>query len=174
VPLHDPVTQGFGPCWQVFFSVFDLQLLPSACVVYGRNGYHSFRGEGYYLLSCLLSSPSSIPWVSITKKEQIKIRPFPIWDPRLIPILLYPEERRWKSHIGAIPLEYDIGISNGVFGPNDVVDFSYRMLVNGENARRGVRIKQITFTLRETFPAEYTQELIEFTWSDQLEYPCQT
>ncbi|KAJ3307434.1 hypothetical protein HDV03_000082 [Kappamyces sp. JEL0829] len=141
VPLHDPITHGFGPC---------SQLLPNTCQVFGKNGYHSFRGETYYLLSCFVSTPSSIPWMHSTVKQELKIQPFPIWDPRLIPILLNPEERRWKSHIGAAPLEYDIEISNGVFGPGDTINFGYRMLVNGDHARRGVRIKQISFVLKET------------------------
>ncbi|KAJ2991999.1 hypothetical protein HDV02_003359 [Globomyces sp. JEL0801] len=61
------------------------------------------------------------------------------------------QERHWKSHVGAVPIEYDIVVGASVYGPDDQIRFGYRMLVNDDYARiQGVRISNVTFTLKET------------------------
>ncbi|KAJ3275152.1 hypothetical protein HDV01_001291 [Terramyces sp. JEL0728] len=59
------------------------------------------------------------------------------------------QERRWKSHVGASPLEYDIEVGSSVYGPGDKIKFAYRMLVNNAAAQKGVRILRVNFVLKE-------------------------
>ena len=139
--MHEPITAGFGPCFQ---------LLPNSGMVEGKSNYHDYKAFTEYEISCTLSTPSSMPMLSSKIRTTFPIQQFTVYDPRLIPLIMNAEERRWKSHIGAEPIEYDIEVGNGMFGPLDSFNFAYRILVNGQYARRGVRIRKITFTLKET------------------------
>lgn len=96
-----------------------------------------------------MSLPTSIPLVFTTRQAHVTLKSFPVYDPRLLPFLLMPEERIWKSHLGSTPVEYDITISNGVFGPGDVLKLSYKLLVNYHLALRGARVRRIHFALKE-------------------------
>ncbi|KAJ3323596.1 hypothetical protein HDV06_001620 [Boothiomyces sp. JEL0866] len=140
VPHHDPITPGFGPCSQLF---------PPSSTVLGGSGLSKYTGKTYYTVTAQLAKPSSFPWINNIIKTEVRLSPFHVYDPRLIPLLLHPEERRWKSHVGASPLEYDIEVGSSVYGPGDKIKFAYRMLVNNEAAQRGVRILRVNFVLKE-------------------------
>ncbi|KAI8897621.1 hypothetical protein BC833DRAFT_592960 [Globomyces pollinis-pini] len=142
IPGHDPITNGFGPC---------SQLLPPSTRVYGYKYGSTYMTNISYTLSASFTKPSSFPWIPSVIKKDITLSPFFVYDPRLIPLLLHPEERHWKSHVGAVPIEYDIVVGASVYGPDDQIRFGYRMLVNDDYARiQGVRISNVTFTLKET------------------------
>ncbi|KAJ3256856.1 hypothetical protein HK103_005100 [Boothiomyces macroporosus] len=140
IPHHDPITPGFGPCSQLF---------PPSSTVLGGSGLSKYTGKTYYTVTAQLAKPSAFPWINNIIKTEVKLSPFYVYDPRLIPLLLHPEERRWKSHVGATPLEYDIEVGSSVYGPGDKIRFAYRMLVNSEAAMRGVRILRVNFALKE-------------------------
>ncbi|KAJ3383067.1 hypothetical protein HDU92_004410 [Lobulomyces angularis] len=65
-----------------------------------------------------------------------------VWDPRIIPKILFPETKNWRSSPGAIPCEYDFEIYNSVVGPGDDLIFSYRIAIASEAEKEGVRSLQ--------------------------------
>eukprot|EP00842_Homolaphlyctis_polyrhiza_P001988 jgi/Hompol1/2790/HPOL_000382-RA len=68
----------------------------------------------------------------------------------MIPLIMHPDPRRWRSAPGAIPAEYDFEVGSIALGPNDTLRFAYRLVVNSESARQGVRVHKVTFSLKET------------------------
>nr|KAJ3422245.1 hypothetical protein HK105_000535 [Polyrhizophydium stewartii] len=80
----------------------------------------------------------------------VSLAPFVTYDPRLLPTVMHPDPRRWRSAPGAAPIEYDIEVGAIALGPNDPIRFAYRMVVDPESARRGVRVRKVSFVLKET------------------------
>ncbi|KAJ8328346.1 hypothetical protein O5D80_003704 [Batrachochytrium dendrobatidis] len=80
----------------------------------------------------------------------LPISPFVVYDARMLPIIMHPDPRRWRSSPGMVPIEYDIEVGPIALGPNDPIRFAYRMIVDSESARLGVRVKKVTFILKET------------------------
>lgn len=78
-----------------------------------------------------------------------EINPFLVYDPRLIPHLLHPEVKRWRSAPASI-IEYDVEVGNTVLGPNDFLNFGYRLQVPFDASKKGIRIKQIDLVLIQT------------------------
>ncbi|KAI8924821.1 hypothetical protein BC831DRAFT_463728 [Entophlyctis helioformis] len=85
-----------------------------------------------------------------TRTQTMSLSPFVVFDPRLIPIIIHPDPRRWRSSPGASPVEYDIEVGPISMGPGDPIRFAYRMNVSPEAARSGVRVRKVSFVLKET------------------------
>ncbi|KAJ3088879.1 hypothetical protein HK102_007728, partial [Quaeritorhiza haematococci] len=79
----------------------------------------------------------------------VDVEPFPVYDPRLVPRLLFPDKKSWRSAPGCTPCEYDFEISSAVIGPGDEFTFTYRVAVAQDAAREGVRVRCVKFILRE-------------------------
>jgi hypothetical protein len=140
-PCHDEIPFGFGP---------SSQLLPCSLKCSGKGGWKDdYEAKIGYCLKAVLTLPSTIPFLNAEIVEEVAIAPFLIWDPRLMALIMHTDERIWKSHVGAKPIEYEIEVGSMVFGPNDVLKFSYRMLVNSQFARCGIRIRKVQFILKE-------------------------
>ena len=140
-PTHDEITFGFGPC---------SQLLPCSLQCSGKGGWKDdYEAEIEYSLIAVLTEPSSIPFLNSRIAKKVAISPFLTFDPRLIQLIMHTDERKWKSHVGAKPVEYEIEVGSMVFGPNDTLKFSYRILVNSQFARCGIRVRRVQFILKE-------------------------
>lgn len=136
-------------------SIHGMAAPPSSTV-----GHRPYEGRIHYSLSLTVSEPgllsrfwpisaSSISHSISTTTLSFTLADLVLYDPRLVPHLLYPEIRRWRSAPGSSPLEYDIEVGSQVLGPLDRLHFGYRLHMAPEASRAGVRIKRVTFTLRE-------------------------
>ncbi|KAJ3411585.1 hypothetical protein HDV05_002005 [Chytridiales sp. JEL 0842] len=75
--------------------------------------------------------------------------PFVVYDPRLIPLLLQPDSKRWRSAPGDYPCEYEIEISATTLGPSEKFRVAYRLAVHRDAAKEGVRLGKVKVLLRE-------------------------
>ncbi|KAH6571818.1 hypothetical protein BASA60_006995 [Batrachochytrium salamandrivorans] len=85
-----------------------------------------------------------------TRTCVLPLSPFCVYDARMLPAIMHPDPRRWRSSPGMVPIEYDIEVGPIVLGPNDPIRFAYRMIVDNESARQGVRVSKVSFILKET------------------------
>lgn len=126
-------------------------LLPTSISLSGitKHGYPWSVKIQYELVATIII-PGKLFKSWITEKTcSSDIATLLVYDPRLIPHLLHPEMRRWRSAPASI-IEYDIEVGNTVVGPNDTLDFGYRLQVPFESRKNGVRIKHIIFVLIQT------------------------
>ncbi|KAJ3254956.1 hypothetical protein HK104_007182, partial [Borealophlyctis nickersoniae] len=111
----------------------------------------TYEGHTVYEITAeLVEQPSAFSLFRGTpRRATVALTPFRVYDPRLVPGLLHHDIRRWRSAPGATPCEYDLEVGATVMGPNDHLRFAYRIIVASESARKGVRLKKVTLTLRE-------------------------
>ncbi|KAJ3016647.1 hypothetical protein HKX48_003924 [Thoreauomyces humboldtii] len=130
-------------------------LPPSMCVLGRQVGtVNSYQARiSYSLLVTLAEVPSAalgfIPLAPTVHTAETSLDPFRVYDPRLLPTLMHPDIRRWRSAPGAMPVEYDIEVGAMAMGAGDTLRFAYRVVVSSESARNGVRIRKVALTLRE-------------------------
>lgn len=148
-PLYEPLTQGVGPA---------AQLLPASSVVVGMTSLNHYEARTDYCVEAVLTEYVSflgnsmgtlLPFTLAHRKCTQPLTPMLVYDPRLIPLLMFPDPRRWRSSPGADPVEYDVEVGSIVLGPGEPVRFAYRIMVSSDAARRGVRIQSVAFTLVE-------------------------
>ncbi|KAJ3122825.1 hypothetical protein HK098_002439 [Nowakowskiella sp. JEL0407] len=94
------------------------------------------------LIFGLFKQPSSI-------SAETVIKPWLVFDPKLIPRLLFPDSKKWRSAPDSEPIEFDIDFSSIVMGPSDKVKFNYRLAVSQKAARHGVRLHTVKLNIRE-------------------------
>ncbi|KAI8914795.1 hypothetical protein DFJ77DRAFT_34609 [Powellomyces hirtus] len=128
-------------------------LLPPSMCFFGSN-INSYQGRVVYEVVATLTEVAStalgfIPLSPTVHSATTSLNPFCVYDPRLLPTLLHPDIRRWRSAPGAIPVEYDIEVGAMAMGPGDTLRFAYRIVVASDSARKGVRVKKISLALRE-------------------------
>jgi hypothetical protein len=116
--------------------------------LFGGDFYRKYSARTFYSIDSTLVVATAIPLYQHVEKSSVTV-PFPVYDPRLICGMLYPEQRRWKSHIGQKPLEYDIFVHSSVYGPRDNLQLTYRLLVNDHHARRGTRVRKVSLSIKE-------------------------
>jgi hypothetical protein len=116
----------------------------------GSGEYFQYTAKVEYELKACLYYPSLIPLVPSRIVAVAPIPNFIVYDPRILLNMMNPIERKWKSHVNAIPFEYDIGISSSAFGPGDELGFYYRILVNEKFARFGIRVLRVSLHLLES------------------------
>ncbi|TPX72135.1 hypothetical protein SpCBS45565_g00735 [Spizellomyces sp. 'palustris'] len=132
-------------------------LLPPSSAFLGRQsgGVNTYQGRVTYEVTATLTEVVGGAFSSIfgavptTRTATASLHPFQVYDPRLLPTLLHPDIRRWRSAPGAVPVEYDIEVGSVAMGPGDPLRFAYRVVVASESARKGVRLKKISLVLRE-------------------------
>ncbi|RKO90318.1 hypothetical protein BDK51DRAFT_38282 [Blyttiomyces helicus] len=128
-------------------------LFPPSANVVGRSAYSGQPYEAhmvYKVTAELLETPSPFSlWAPTPRRCTADLHPYRVFDPRLLPGLLHPDVRRWRSAPGATPVEYDVEVGAIVMGPGDPLRFAYRIVVASDAARRGVRLKRISLALRE-------------------------
>ncbi|KAJ3157791.1 hypothetical protein HDU89_000170 [Geranomyces variabilis] len=131
-------------------------LLPPSMTFFGRQAasVNTYQGRiTYEVTATLIEVPTSIlgmiPLSPATHVVTNSLSPFTVYDPRLLPTLLHPDIRRWRSAPGAIPVEYDIEVGSMAMGPGDTLRFAYRIVVASDSVRKGVRIKKVALALRE-------------------------
>ncbi|KAJ3052037.1 hypothetical protein HK097_006969 [Rhizophlyctis rosea] len=147
IPIPDPEpppapTPGSGP---------SNHLLPPSIAIVGRALTDTYEGHvQFQLIAELIEQPSIFfPIRPSPRRVTLSLHPFRVYDPKLLPGLLHPDIRRWRSAPGATPVEYDIEVGSIVMGPSDPLRFAYRIAVAADAARKGVRLKKVTLTLRE-------------------------
>lgn len=126
-------------------------LLPPPLSINGisKHGY-PWTAKINYEIIATIKIPGKVFKNWITEKTcTSEIKPFLVYDPRLVPHLLHPEGRRWRSAPASV-IEYDIEVGNTVIGPNDILNFGYRLQVPFDASKKGIRIKQIDFVLIQT------------------------
>ena len=123
-----------------------------------RKSLSSYEAQVSYSLSIEALEPNYLVqlWKSASQftfpkriSVSVPLSPFTVYDPKIIPYLIYPEPLQWRSAPGMKPLEYDIHVDNRVLGPSDQLSFNYRLHVNAQSARQGIRIKNVSMVLIE-------------------------
>ncbi|KAJ1327344.1 hypothetical protein BSLG_010686 [Batrachochytrium salamandrivorans] len=153
-PLHEPLTSGHGP---------SNQLLPPSCAIFGQSGsLHHYQAQVEYTLAASLIESTLSRSVSGTLSQEPKSndtevvgRDAPMSGLRLgltssLSVAAASLGLGWRSSPGMVPIEYDIEVGPIVLGPNDPIRFAYRMIVDNESARQGVRVSKVSFILKET------------------------
>ena len=138
-PAHEKIGHGFGAC---------TQLLPSSIDINGSANGWKYSGRVKYQLVADISTQSPIPLLNATAKTFVDIE-FKPYDPRLIVNMMHPTPRQWKSHIGQIPLEYDIQIDTHTVGRGDNIKLKYKLLLNSTFADIGLRVHKVSVMLKE-------------------------
>ncbi|KAI9017842.1 hypothetical protein BC832DRAFT_537064 [Gaertneriomyces semiglobifer] len=124
-------------------------LLPPSMAFLGTSGAdHPYQGHIDYEVIATLTEPPTLFAAGKVHTATATI-PLKVYDPRLLPTLLHPDFRRWRSAPGAVPVEYDVEVGAIAMGPGDPLRFAYRVVVANEAARKGVRLKRISLCLRE-------------------------
>jgi hypothetical protein len=139
IPPHERITSGFGPCGQY---------LPNSSSITGTESYYRYSARTVYSVTASLERSSKIPFINKLDTCRVEF-PLRVHDSRLIKGMLYNEERHWKSHIGEIPIEYDIVVGSCVIGPRDELDFSYRILVHPFYASIGIKVREVSLSIKE-------------------------
>ncbi|KAI8804358.1 hypothetical protein BJ742DRAFT_453673 [Cladochytrium replicatum] len=123
---------------------------------YYFRGVHPVTGQNYesrmvYELTAELVEPPEYGGFVVPKPKvsTIELSPWVSFDPRLIPRIMFPDAKRWRSAPESSPVEYDIEISSIVLGPSDTLKFNYRIAIARDVAREGVRIKRVRLVMRE-------------------------
>ncbi|KAI8823183.1 uncharacterized protein EV422DRAFT_566041 [Fimicolochytrium jonesii] len=131
-------------------------LLPPSMACMGRQAstINSYTGKISYEVIAKLTEVPSVALGLFALSPTVRtatasLNPFCVYDPRLLPTLLHPDIRRWRSAPGAVPVEYDVEVGAIAMGPGDSLRFAYRIVVAPESARKGVRLKRVCLSLRE-------------------------
>lgn len=139
-PTHEPISAGFGPC---------NELLPTSFNFAAAHG----SGSASYTIEATLeyeSDHSILPRMfSRPLKSIVELDRFIVYDKRTIAALISQDCKVFKSAPGSHPVQYDIRFNGIYMGPSMPFNIAYRMLVNEREARRGIRIRSISFTIFE-------------------------
>jgi hypothetical protein len=139
IQLHDPISNGFGPC---------SELLAGSTSIVGGDNYKQYSAKVYYTVKSKLKLTTPIPFYYSIQEAVVNV-PLKVYDPRLLCGMLNPEQRIWKSHVGQAPLEYDIFINSCVYGPKDVLELSYMLMIDDKYAQKGVRVQRVSLIIKE-------------------------
>ena len=138
-PLHETISHGFGAC---------PQLLPGTLNLEGSTDFLKYCGNVQYKLTARMKLPSAVKFVDKSVDTSVCV-PFQVYDPRLMVNLMHPSPRQWKSHVEAIPIQYDIEIDSNTIGRGDDFLFKYRILVSSIFASVGIRVQRVSLSLKE-------------------------
>ncbi|KAJ3104228.1 hypothetical protein HDU96_008994 [Phlyctochytrium bullatum] len=123
-------------------------LVPSYAVL-GRSGGTPFDARTVYTLTAEIEEPATLFSFAKVREGSVTVEPFVVYDPRLLPLLIQPDSKRWRSAPGESPIEYEVELSATTLGPGDVFRLAYRLAVAREDAVKGVRIKKVSLLIKE-------------------------
>ncbi|KAJ3187234.1 hypothetical protein HK101_009430 [Irineochytrium annulatum] len=155
-------------------------LLPPSHVCIGRSNVGTaYEARSVYTLVAELTEPATLLSFQRVRSAQVDIHPFVVYDPRLLPALIQPDSKRWRSAPGDSPIEYEVEISATTLGPGDTFRLAYRLAVAREEAARGVRIKKVSLLIKEhrgvgTMGSRLVRSSVEVVRWDMDEGPPQS
>ncbi|KAI9203587.1 uncharacterized protein BJ171DRAFT_137120 [Polychytrium aggregatum] len=124
--------------------------LPASSHLLGvTNRSYPYEAHTVYELHVELQELPSTFYRPGPRTASERVEGFVVYDPRLIPRILHPETRQWRSAPRAYPCEYDVDVQPTVLGPGDDLHFNYRVSISSDAANEGIRIKRVRLLLRE-------------------------
>ncbi|KAJ3107309.1 Ca(2+)-dependent cysteine protease [Phlyctochytrium planicorne] len=124
-------------------------LLPPSFGLIGKSSGNPFDARTVYTIVAEMEETATLFSFAKVREGEAKIEPFLAYDPRLLPALIQPDSKRWRSAPGESPIEYEVELSATTLGPGDVFRLAYRLAVAREDALKGVRIKRVSLLIRE-------------------------
>ncbi|KAJ1553219.1 hypothetical protein HK405_008589, partial [Cladochytrium tenue] len=135
------------------YAVRIANLLPPSTQFFGHVGGLAtnppFQSRTSYILTAELHQPSTFFTTDPVISANALVEPFIVHDPRMLPLIMQPDSKRWRSAPGDSPLEFEVELSATTLGPGDSFYFLYRLAVARDAAAKGVRISKVSLILRE-------------------------
>ncbi|KAI8834152.1 hypothetical protein BC829DRAFT_72788 [Chytridium lagenaria] len=124
-------------------------LVPPSFAFSSKHSSQPFEASTVYQIVAELEESATLLSFARIREGVAIVEPFVVHDPRLIPVIIQPDSKRWRSAPGDSPIEYEVEISATTLGPGDVFRLAYRFSVAREDAVKGVRIKRVSLLIRE-------------------------
>ncbi|KAJ3206013.1 hypothetical protein HDU67_008515 [Dinochytrium kinnereticum] len=125
-------------------------LLPASYELIAKTGSGvPFDARAVYSVVGEMEEAATMFSFAKVRSGSIQVEPFLVYDPRLLPLLIQPDSKRWRSAPGESPIEYEVELSATALGPGDIFRLAYRLAVAREDAVKGVRIKRVSLLIKE-------------------------